>query len=193
MRLCPKAAGCILSGAPNLALRVLGAPEERGGCLKVNLVATLLVGFLVGTALAQRRQVTLADLASSKADITSLDWVLVKAQIEVMSSTQPIADVGWPAYRYDTSENRLWANVFVNGRWWVQADTKTAKDTLESTGMLDCMAPFSYDPRLESLIKGNKTRCAVNFYTWRTKPVSSGSPRLELATYFADRSELVLK
>lgn len=156
--------------------------------MKLNLIAGLLFGILVGTVTAQQRKPTLADFASTKADITKLDWVLLKAEVEVMKSTQAVSDVGWPSYGYDRSQNRLWANVFVNDRWWAQADTKTAKDKLELNGMLYCSSPFLVDQQLEDFIKNKATGCEVNFYTWGRK-----GDRTDLATFFADRSILILR
>jgi hypothetical protein len=96
--------------------------------------------------------------------------------------------VGWPTHAYDRSQNRLIANVFVNDRWWSQADTKTAKDELQSNGSLYCVRPFFVDPQLEHLVPSKRTGCEVNFYNHK-----AGRRRVVVATFFADRDELVLR
>jgi len=147
----------------------------------------VLIPFLILPLGAQQKKNALSDLASSTAVITKLDWLLLKAQVEVMRQTQPVSDVGWPMYHYDQSSSVLWASVFVNDKWLAHADTKTANKELRSKGITYCSTPFFSDPKLESLFKNKATGCAVLFYTWgKTK-------RVDLATYFIDTDELVLK
>jgi len=148
----------------------------------------VLIPFLISPLGAQQKKNALSDLASSNAVITKLDWLLLKAQVQVMRNTQSVSNVGWPMYHYDQSSSVLWVSVFVNDKWWAHADTKTAKEELSSKGMLYCSTPFYSDPKLESLIKNKTTGCEIHFYTW-----GKTANRVDLATYFADRDELVLK
>ena len=160
--------------------------------MKWSLVVTLLIGLLAGIVFGQSRgpqsrTVTLAEVSSARADITKLDWLLLKAEMRAIKDTQPVSDLGWPTYVFDRPQNRLVANVFVNDRWWSQSDAKTVKDKLQSNGMLYCVSPFAMDQQLEGLVGAKATRCEVNFYTYKT------AERSTLATFFLDRNELVLK
>jgi hypothetical protein len=57
--------------------------------VKLNLIVTLSIGFLVGIVAAQQRKPTLLDFVSSKAEITKLDWILLKAELQVMKEPSP--------------------------------------------------------------------------------------------------------
>jgi hypothetical protein len=159
-----------------------------GGVMRLILLPAILLFLLATPPSAQQKKFTLSDLASSPAVITKLDWLMIKAQVQVMKDTQPVPDVGWPTYYYDKAENTLSASAFVNPQWWERADTKTAKEELNSKGMLYCSTVFYSDPQLAPLIKNKATGCKVHFYTW-----GKSANRIDLATYIADKSELILK
>jgi len=156
--------------------------------MRLILLTTTLVSLLATPLSAQQKKSTLSDLASSPAVITRLDWLMIKAQVQVMKDTQPVSDVGWPTYYYDKAENALSASAYVNPKWWEHADAKTAKEELNSKGMLYCSTVFYSDPQLAPLIKNKATGCQVHFYTW-----GKSANRIDLATYLADKGELILK
>jgi hypothetical protein len=152
-----------------------------------SIVFTVVFGSLLAIPVsAQQKKSTLSDLASSAALITKLDWLMMRAEVQVMKDTQPVPDIGWPTYHYDKAQNELWASAWVNRQWWEHVDTKTGKEELTSKGALYCATVFYSDPQLAALLKTNATGCKVDFYTW-----DKGN-RI-LATYIADKSELNLK
>jgi hypothetical protein len=148
----------------------------------------IFVSLLSTPLTAQQKRSALSDLSSSAAVITKLDWLMIKTQVEMMISNQPVSDVGWPTYHYDKAQKSLWATVFVNPKWWQNADINTVKQEFSTRGMLYCTAVFNSDSQLASLIKSRETGCEVYFYT-----LGKTANRIDLATYLADKSELILK
>jgi hypothetical protein len=81
-------------------------------------------------------------------------------------------------------------NVYVDPDWWAKTDASTLKDKLQGKGISSCLKPFLEEPSVGYLVENDKrnTNCEANFYT-----VSKGARALDVATYYFDRSELVLK
>ncbi|MBF0493163.1 MAG: hypothetical protein HQM15_10340 [Deltaproteobacteria bacterium] len=156
--------------------------------MRLIFLTTTLVCLFATHLSAQQKNFTLSDLASSPAVITKLDWLMIKAEVRVMRDEQSVSDVGWPTYYYDKAENSLSASAFVNPKWWEHADTKTAKEELNSRGTLYYSTMFYSDSQLLPLIKNKATGCQVRFFTWGKSP----NP-IVLATYLADKGELILK
>jgi hypothetical protein len=125
-----------------------------------------------------------------RADVTQLEWILLKAELAEMRDTTPVTDIGWPAYAYHRSSNKLFVSVYVDPDWWAKTDANTLKDKLEGAGISSCLKPFLEEPSLEYLVEKDKrnTNCEVNFYT-----LSKGGRSLDVATYYFDPSELLLK
>lgn len=164
---------------------------KRTLLLRVTLAATSsLIGVFIGVALAQQKKVTLVDLYATKADQTQLDWILLKAELAEMRDTTHVTDIGWPAYAYHRSSNKLFVNVYVDPDWWAKTDASTLRDKLQGSGISSCLKPFLEEPTLSYLVEKDKrnTNCQTNFYT-----LSKGARWLDVATYYFDRSELVLR
>jgi hypothetical protein len=159
--------------------------------LTVTLAATSsLIGVCIGVALAQQKRVTLADFSATRADVTQLEWILLKAELAEMRDTTPVTDIGWPAYAYHRSSNKLLVNVYVDPDWWAKTDASTVKDKLQGSGNSICGKPFLEEPSLGYLVEKDKgnTNCEASFYT-----LSKGARWVDVATYYFDRSELVLR
>src|SRR5262249_14219856 len=149
-----------------------------------------LIGVCIGVALAQQKKVTLVDLSATRADVTQLDWILLKAELAEMRDTTHVTDVGWPVYAYHRSSNKLFVNVYLDPEWWAKTDASTRKDKLQDSGISSCTKPFLEEPTLKHLVEKDQenTNCEAHFYT-----LAKGARWLDVATYYFDRSELVFK
>lgn len=157
--------------------------------MRTNLIAVVMVSAILLTGyviFSQSRTSSLVDFSSAQAQITRLDWILLKAEVATMRDRLSVKDVGWPSYQYDRIQNQLTAHVFVNNVWWESTDAKTAKDTLRTSGSLYCFSPYFEDNQLRKLVESKTTGCRVDTFAGSTN-------RTVLATFFADRDEVVLK
>ena len=157
----------------------------------VTIAATsLLIGLFIGVGLAQQKRVTLVDLSATRADLTQLDFILLKAELSEIRDTTSVSDIGWPAYAYHRSSNKLFVSVYVDPDWWAKTDAITLKDRLQNKGVNSCLKPFLEEPTLSYLAEKDRknTNCEANFYT-----LAKGARSLDVATYYFDRSELVLR
>lgn len=175
----------------NLTRRVFSKEPSLGaigGAVRVIVLAMVLSCLIATPLAAQQKRSTLSNLASSPAVISKLDWLMLKAEVEAMRASQPVSDVGWPSYHYDKSGNVVRAFVFVNPQWWQHANIKTVKEKLSEEGGLYSSTLFYSVPQLGALLKKDATRLEVHFYTW-----SKTANQIELATYFYEKGELILK
>ena len=121
----------------------------------------------------------LRNLALSSAQISKLDWILLKAKVDRISGYAPLDPVApsWtPEYAYDLRTDRIAA--FVDGVDPSVLSMKDADRHLWRNAMTVCVELFS-QPELRQL--DQNTRCYVRFSTFE---FSGGSVQRKLiATY----------
>ncbi|MFQ5696024.1 MAG: hypothetical protein ACE5HB_08550 [Terriglobia bacterium] len=171
---------------------------------KKSLVAALVAGclgvFLGGTlgGYSQEREVRLTALASQRADITEMDWLLMKAQLHTLQwmfyedFANPIIPMG---SRYDAESNRIISGHLVRPEWNRTTTLDLAKKKLRSTATTYCVQgvmvnlPLAQQTALLARKEVSKA-CKVDFYTLALGE-SGQLERKEVATF--ENGRLILK
>ena len=142
----------------------------------------VFVGVSIGLTLwAQSKNdgSALDHLASAKADVSRLEWAMLRAEVSAMREDWSVSTVGIPRYGYDKAGQVLFANVFTNTERFKTSTLDDVRKELQTRGMLYCA--LLGDADLAESLKAGKIKCQVNFISY-----AGGSPKL-LAKYDSAR------
>ena len=164
----------------------------------VAAVLGLAAGLVLGATLqlhSQSQKPSLASLSEQKAEISKMDWLLLKAQIGAFQwmiyhdLTNPVVPM---SYWYDPENNRIISSQLVRPEWYREANLEQAKVILTNRAATYCVEFLVSLPIVElfQIRPEIKSACTVNFYTLATGE-SGELGRKDIATY--QDGQLILK
>jgi hypothetical protein len=156
----------------------------------------ICVGILVGLFTMSRPTspaVAAVPLASSPAEITIADWVILQAQMDFVveafskSNRRLPQGINPPGYLYDAGGKRITAVVSVDAPLTTRAALAGLKQALASAGVTICLQPRVVSDVLRHGVRPNLldgVSCVVEYY---------GPDSTHLATYDLEEKALSLR
>jgi len=131
-------------------------------------VMILLFGF-VNLSPAQQARSALRMAAATKADISQMDWLLLRAQVDNLanfSSSPPHLH----HLAYDAATDRIVVVAIADPDWLASAKAETLKEKLQTIAIAHCVSVFLFNKATAGWSSEEQLRhCYAELMTWDKK------------------------